>query len=211
MAHFIATGTMATDLVRRETRKGVLTTFRLAAGQPGRGQVWIDVETWGHLAGTVYHHGTRDQHVIVAGRLTQKSWQDRATGQARRRLVVTAHDVDLLHNVDWTPPIANAVIVGGVVDTVPTTQPAGNGTVTEFIIRSGRAGAKTGRLWLPAEHWSAETPPTLASRDVITVQGRLAYRTPSGENTKSNPYYIAASKLEAVAEARSAVAAASAE
>ena len=195
MGHFTATGTIATDIVRRETRNGVLATFRLAAGLCGRGQVWVDVEVWGHLAGTVYHHATRNQPVVVAGRLTQKNWHDRDTGEARRRLVVTGHDVDLLQDLDWSPTHASTVIAAGVIDSQPTTRPAGNGSVTEFVIRSGRAGTKNGRLWLDVEHWSADHQPAIAVRDSIVVQGRLAYRPPTGDRASGGHHYLAAANL----------------
>ena len=46
MAHFVGTGTIATGIVRKETRNGVLATFRMASGPSGRGRIWIDVEAW---------------------------------------------------------------------------------------------------------------------------------------------------------------------
>lgn len=141
MTHFLSAGTIDSDVVQMETRNGVLTTFRLRSGQKGRGQVWIDVEGWGHLAGTVHQHGHQDRSVIVAGRLTQKTWHDRDTGEARHRNVITAHGIDLLpdgHEVE----LANTVIAFGTVDTPPTTRPAGTGTVTEFRLATGRAGSK---------------------------------------------------------------------
>ena len=96
MAHFTGAGVIATDIVRKETRRGILATFRLASGQAGKGQVWIDVEAWGNLAGTIHHHGSEGRGVIVGGRLTQKTWRDRADSSSRHRYVITANDIDLL-------------------------------------------------------------------------------------------------------------------
>ena len=83
MAFFIATGIISNDIVRRETRNGVVTTFRLETGAPRGGKLWIDIECWGHLAGTIAHHGTTGRLVSVSGRLTQKSWRDKTSGEAR--------------------------------------------------------------------------------------------------------------------------------
>ena len=89
MTQFLGSGTIASDIVRKETRNGVVASFRLRSGPNGHGQLWIDVEAWGHLAGTIHQHGHLDRSVIVAGRLIQKTWLDGATGEARHRYVIS--------------------------------------------------------------------------------------------------------------------------
>jgi single-strand DNA-binding protein len=98
MNHIIIAGRVEDDPVRKEVNGSVLCAFRLASGRAGSkgGRVWIDVETWGHLAGTCYQHLTKGRSVIVAGRLTQKQWADPATGERRTRQIVTASDVDFI-------------------------------------------------------------------------------------------------------------------
>lgn len=182
MAHFTGAGVIATDIVRKETRRGILATFRLASGQAGKGQVWIDVEAWGNLAGTIHHHGSEGRGVIVGGRLTQKTWRDRADSSSRHRYVITANDIDLLpSDLGTTNGIdcPNHVTLAGTVDSAPTTRPAGTGTVTEFTLASGRAGTKTGRLWIPVHLWQPEQPTAVADREFVVITGRLAYRAPS--------------------------------
>lgn len=174
MTHFLGAGSIASDIVRKETRNGVVATFRLRSGQKRRGQVWIDVEAWGHLAGTINQHGTPDRPVIVAGRLTQKTWHDRDTGEARGRYVITANDIDLLPKGDDVE-LANTVVAFGTVDRPPTTRRAGTGTVTEFRLAAGRAGAKTGRLWIDVEHWHPE-PLELEHRAPAVIVAQLAFR-----------------------------------
>jgi hypothetical protein len=173
MTHFLGAGTIASDIVRKETRNGVLATFRLRSGPMGRGQVWIDVEAWGHLAGTVHQHGRPDRAVVVSGRLTQKTWHDRDTSEARHRYVITAHNIDLLldgHEVE----LANTVVAFGTVDSSPITRPTGTGYVTEFHLATGRAGAKTGRLWIEVARWSTE-PALVDYRTPIVVSGHLGF------------------------------------
>lgn len=95
MNHIVIAGRIDSDPVRKEANGSVVCTFRLASGRTGAkgGRLWIDVETWGHLAGSCYQHATKGRQVIVAGRLTQKQWTD-AAGEKRTRCLVVAADVD---------------------------------------------------------------------------------------------------------------------
>ena len=156
MAFFIACGIISNDIVRRETRAGVLAAFRLETGAPRGGKLWIDVECWGHLAGTVAHHGASGRCLSVSGRLTQKTWRDKTSGDARCRYVVTAVDIDLLTARDQQPPTAlpNSMLLNGTVEAVLPTRPAGSGTVTRLRVTTGRAGSKTGRFSIAVEHWT---------------------------------------------------------
>jgi len=180
VAFFIATGIISNDVVRRETRNGVLATFRLETGAPRGGKLWIDVETWGHLAGTIAHHAVAGRQVSVSGRLTQKTWRDHETGEARNRYVVTAKDVDLLaaSTVSTSGLVPNAVLLTGTVEAIFPNRSVKSGSVSCFRISTGRAGAKTGRLCLNVERWT----PAQAAHVVIaesteaTVAGGLAYR-----------------------------------
>ena len=192
MAHFTGAGIIATDILRKETRRGVLATFRLASGQAGKGQVWIDVEAWGNLAGTMHHHGSEGRGVIVSGRITQKTWRDRANSASRNRYVITANDIDLLpSDVNTTNGIdcPNQVTIAGTVDSAPATRPARTGNVTEFTLASGRARTKTGRLWIPVELWRPDQPPTLSKGDIVIIEGRLAYGR-SVEGSRPRDFFV---------------------
>ncbi len=178
MAFFIATGTISNDVVRKETRNGVLTTFRLETGAPRGRKLWIDVECWGHLAGTLAHHGESGRSVNVSGRLTQKSWRDKASGEARKRIVVTANDVDLMTESNNTSQllVPNSVLLRGTVESVLPTRTVRSGTVSSIRVTEGRAGSKTGRLVLQVEHWTATgaTAVQLDSRRPVAALGSLA-------------------------------------
>lgn len=182
MAFFVGAGTIADDVVRKETRNGVLAVFRLETGAPNNRRLWIDVEAWGHLAGTIAHHASAGRAVLVSGRLTQKTWRDTQSGQARSRYVVTALDIDLL--TDNTEPILlpTTVVVDGTVQKVYSDRPTANGVVHSFRLVSGRAGTKTGRLWIDVEHWtSTERSPAVtvavavAVGDAAMAIGQLAF------------------------------------
>lgn len=98
MNHVTIAGRVEDEPIRKEANGSVVCTFRLASGRTGSktGRLWIEIDTWGPLAGTCYQHLRKGRTVLVAGRLTQKQWADAATGQKRYRLSVVATDVDFL-------------------------------------------------------------------------------------------------------------------
>ena len=98
MNHITIAGRLVNEPVRKEANGSVVTSFRLASGRSGSktGRLWLDVDTWGKLAGTCHQHLSKGRQVLVSGRLTQKQWADADTGEKRSRLVVTARDVDFL-------------------------------------------------------------------------------------------------------------------
>ncbi len=98
MNHITIAGRLVEDPVRKEANGSVVTSFRIASGRSGSksGRLWIDVDTWGRLAGTCHQHLAKGRHVLVSGRLSQKQWADGVTGEKRSRFAVTARDVDFL-------------------------------------------------------------------------------------------------------------------
>ena len=100
MNHITIAGRLEEDPIRKEISGSVVCSFRIASGRTGSksGRLWIDIDTWGPLAGTCYQHLRKGRHVLVAGRLTQKQWADPTTGEKRTRFIVTADNVDFLHD-----------------------------------------------------------------------------------------------------------------
>jgi single-strand DNA-binding protein len=87
------TGYLTADPARKETTKGVVTTFRVGSDDSPR--VWVDVESWGHLAGTCAAHLARGRHVAVSGRLAHAQWTDHE-GVRRERWFIRAAQVTFL-------------------------------------------------------------------------------------------------------------------
>ncbi len=202
MAYFQAVGTIATDIVRKETHKGILASFRLKSGIPGRGQLWITVETWGHTAGVLNTHGSIERGIVISGRLKQNVWSDPTAGQHKTRLVVVAHDLDFCDpRQDLSRvPVANQVTAIGRVEATPL--PGSTGERLLFNIVSGHAGAKTGRLGLQVETWgrNLSTARQLRRGDHVAVGGRLGYRTrPTLQGEKTRGYELAAYTLGPIA------------
>ena len=146
MAFFTAIGTISNDIVRRETKNGVVATFRLETGAPRGRKLWIDIQCWGHLAGTVAQHGRQGRGVAVSGRLASAEWRDRATGRARSRLLVHASHVDLLHAA---LAAENHVTAAGRVSDLRTAA-----SVTTFTLQIRGGGGGRSKLNLPCRTWS---------------------------------------------------------
>jgi single-strand DNA-binding protein len=91
-------GRLETDPVRKEVNGSVICTFRLASGRTRQrgGRLWIDIETWGAVAGSCYQHLTKGRNVLVSGRLVQREWSDPVTAERRWKHVVNAYDVEFL-------------------------------------------------------------------------------------------------------------------
>ena len=87
------TGYLTADPARKESPKGIVTTFRI--GSDGSPRVWVDVETWGHLAGTCAAHLARGRHVAVCGLLAHAQWTAR-DGERRERWFIKAAQVSFL-------------------------------------------------------------------------------------------------------------------
>lgn len=57
---------------------------------------WVDVTAWGKQAETVCQYVRKGSKVGVVGRLTEDQWSDKSTGEKRRKLKVTADNVEFL-------------------------------------------------------------------------------------------------------------------
>jgi single-stranded DNA-binding protein len=102
------TGRLVNEPSRRDTHRGVVATFRLAVD--GRPRMWIDVEAWGHLAGTVATYLRARRYVAVTGRLAHDEYHDReGCKQTRYKVLVDRLAfLDGPHD-DATPSPANPV------------------------------------------------------------------------------------------------------
>ena len=89
----VLTGRLESDPARRDTPKGVVATFRLVANHRGH-RLWIDIESWGHLAGTVAAHLVKGRLVAVTGALRNKPYT--RDGQRRDYWYIAAGDVTFL-------------------------------------------------------------------------------------------------------------------
>lgn len=59
---------------------------------------WFDVEVWGKSAQTTADFVRKGSRVGLEGRLQQQKWTDRATGEKRSKVVVSAYRLELLES-----------------------------------------------------------------------------------------------------------------
>lgn len=81
-------------------------TLRLAVDQPGAGRkdpqasppepVYVDVEVWDRNAHNAQKYLQKGNPILIEGRLKMDSWQDKQSGQRRRKLMVTGERMRFL-------------------------------------------------------------------------------------------------------------------
>jgi single-stranded DNA-binding protein len=76
------TGRLVADPARRTTTNGIVCEFRLAIN--GRPRLWLNVETWGQLAGRCAQHLQTGRHVAASGTLCCDEYVTRAGDKASR-------------------------------------------------------------------------------------------------------------------------------
>jgi single-stranded DNA-binding protein len=122
------TGRLTHNPTRRDTHRGVVAGFRLAVD--GRPRVWIDIEAWGHLAGTVATYLTARRHVAVTGRLAYNEYHDR-NGTKQSRYLIVADRIGFLEPPTSTPDPDQATPDTAAVHG----EAAGNGPVDQVTRR----------------------------------------------------------------------------
>ena len=181
MAFFTAIGTISNDIVRRETKNGVVTTFRLETGAPGGRKIWIDVECWGHLAGTVAYHGETGRALAVSGELAQKEWRD-PHGDRRARRLVQLSQAYFMPRPVAASTCENTFLIAGRVHCDPTTTSAGSGLKLELTLCSNRRHGSRHRLAVPATIWrpNADRLPDIKAGQELSASGSLSVSKTKG-------------------------------
>jgi single-strand DNA-binding protein len=57
---------------------------------------YFDIELWGNYATALEKYLHKGQQIQVAGEVKQQRWQDKASGNARSKIIFTAKDLQLL-------------------------------------------------------------------------------------------------------------------
>lgn len=100
------TGRLTADPARKETDKGVVTTFRIGSDDSPR--VWLDVEVWDRLAAVCAACLVRGRHVAVVGSLGRRAWTN-GTGGRHERWLLKASAVTFLDRPDGAAEPASPV------------------------------------------------------------------------------------------------------
>ncbi len=103
----IITGNLTRDPELRTTPNGatvcsfsvaVNRVYRDASGEQKEDVSFIDCSAWGKLGEMINQYAKKGSGVLVSGRLDQRSWEDKTTGQKRSRVEIVAEDFNFTSN-----------------------------------------------------------------------------------------------------------------
>lgn len=105
----IITGNLTRDPELRNTPNGasvcsfsvaVNRVFRDSSGNQQEDVSFIDCSAWGKLGEMISQYAKKGTSVLVSGRLDQRSWEDKTSGQKRSRVEVVVEDFNFLSGMD---------------------------------------------------------------------------------------------------------------
>ena len=89
---------------------------------------FIDCSAWGKLAEMINQYAKKGTGVLVSGRLDQRSWEDKNTGQKRSHVEIVVEDFNFTSN----GPRENGGATGGGYGASASEEGAMNGGVDEI-------------------------------------------------------------------------------
>ena len=103
----IITGNLTRDPELRSTPNGasvcsfsvaVNRTYRDTSGEQKEDVSFIDCSAWGKLGEMIAQYAKKGSGVLVSGRLSQRSWEDKNGGGKRSRVEIVAEDFNFIGN-----------------------------------------------------------------------------------------------------------------
>jgi single-strand DNA-binding protein len=101
----IITGNLTRDPEMRTTPSGasvcgftvaVNRTFKDSSGNNQEQVSFIDCTAWGRAGEIIAQYGKKGSGMLISGRLEQRSWSDKETGQKRSRVEIIVEDFNFL-------------------------------------------------------------------------------------------------------------------
>ena len=74
--------------------------YRDTSGEQKEDVSFIDCSAWGKLGEMISQYAKRGTGVLVSGRLDQRSWEDKNTGQKRSRVEIVVEDFNFTGNAN---------------------------------------------------------------------------------------------------------------
>ena len=105
----IITGNITRDPELRTTPSGatvcgfsvaVNRTFRDSSGEQKESVSFIDCSAWGKAGEIIAQYAKKGSGILVSGRLDQRSWEDKDSGQKRSRVEIVVEDFNFLGGTD---------------------------------------------------------------------------------------------------------------
>ena len=72
--------------------------YKDASGTQKEDVSFIDCSAWGALGNMIGQYAKKGSAVLVSGRLDQRSWEDKNTGQKRSRVEIVVEDFNFIGN-----------------------------------------------------------------------------------------------------------------
>lgn len=79
-------------------------TWKNDSGEKMEKVTFLDVKFWGKGGEVVAQHFTKGKPILITGELDQESWDDKATGQKRSKLVINANSFEFCGGDKPTSP-----------------------------------------------------------------------------------------------------------
>ena len=105
----IITGNITRDPELRTTPNGssvcsfsvaVNRVFRDSSGKQQEDVSFIDCSAWGKLGEMISQYAKKGSGVLVSGRLSQRTWEDKTSGQKRSRVEIVVEDFNFTSNAN---------------------------------------------------------------------------------------------------------------
>jgi len=105
----IITGNITRDPETRSTPSGATVTsfsvavnrsFRDSSGEQKEAVSFIDCSAWGKAGEIIAQYAKKGSGILVSGRLDQRSWEDKDSGQKRSRVEIVVEDFNFLGSAD---------------------------------------------------------------------------------------------------------------
>ena len=115
----ILMGRLTADVELKSTTTGKnVAQFTLAVDKGGQqeGADFFEVTAWDKLAELLSQYTQKGSKVLVQGRVSQQTWDDKETGKKRSKVIVTATDVTFLDSKSASTGTTNDVAIEDIDD-----------------------------------------------------------------------------------------------
>ena len=117
----VVMGNVVRDPETRSTSTGnSITTFSVAVNRPYRGSdgsskedvSFFECSAWGKMGETIAQYAKKGSGILISGRLSQTSWDDKNSGQKRSRVEIVVEDFNFVGGVNSNPSDNSGTIRG---------------------------------------------------------------------------------------------------
>ncbi len=128
----IITGNLTRDPELRSTPNGasvcsfsvaVNRVFRDSNGEQKEDVSFIDCSAWGKLGEMISQYAKKGTSVLVSGRLDQRSWEDKTSGQKRSRVEVVVEDFNFISGMNRDGETSGSYSASATSDNSPEMVP----------------------------------------------------------------------------------------